>query len=526
MQGIAALPTGMAPEGASDNAPAIGSLTAGEAATLGRLLTKVSEDEIEQLRELSSDLREFSVPELRDFLGGVDYIIQSAGNYKQSVRNLIARGIVEPGDLPAEYIPTFYSILRQMLITALQEQESGAVSQNTEGMGFAKGGLVSAARKVAAAGRHGDTMLAHITPREAAALKAMGGAGTINPQTGLVEYKSFWSKVGGFLKKAAPVLLPIALNFVVPGLGAAVGGALGVSSAVGSAIVGAVGSGVGGLIAGQKPGQALLSAALGGVGSYAMASLAPGGVSGLLSGGATGAEAAEAAASGIGPGSGLEGATQAVQGAGTPDLVGTVRPDIPIPLSRADVMSGAASYPVSAGAIAADQAFQGPVAGGLGNLFSGNIADSLKNPWVAAGLAGAAGLALGSSGGKQEQAEPVITKGPTGTQLLQQQPQKYGFNIANFQGQSPGVQVVPTSSPAFTGAPYTGQLPGLYGVRFAKTGGHVNGPGTGTSDDVPAMLSDGEFVLTAKAVRGAGNGDRIQGAKKLYKLMNTLEKRA
>ena len=35
-------------------------------------------------------------------------------------------------------------------------------------------------------------------------------------------------------------------------------------------------------------------------------------------------------------------------------------------------------------------------------------------------------------------------------------------------------------------------------------GGEVRGPGTGTSDSVPARLSDGEFVLTAKAIRGAG----------------------
>ena len=38
--------------------------------------------------------------------------------------------------------------------------------------------------------------------------------------------------------------------------------------------------------------------------------------------------------------------------------------------------------------------------------------------------------------------------------------------------------------------------------------GEVQGPGTGTSDSVPAKLSDGEFVLTAKSVRGAGGGDR------------------
>jgi hypothetical protein len=40
-----------------------------------------------------------------------------------------------------------------------------------------------------------------------------------------------------------------------------------------------------------------------------------------------------------------------------------------------------------------------------------------------------------------------------------------------------------------------------------RNGGESAGPGTGTSDDVPAMLSDGEFVMTAKATRGAGAFD-------------------
>mgnify|MGYP001176272682 CR=1 FL=1 len=53
--------------------------------------------------------------------------------------------------------------------------------------------------------------------------------------------------------------------------------------------------------------------------------------------------------------------------------------------------------------------------------------------------------------------------------------------------------------------------------------GEVSGPGTGTSDSVPARLSDGEFVLTAKAVRGAGGGDRDIGAARLYDMMSELE---
>ena len=55
-------------------------------------------------------------------------------------------------------------------------------------------------------------------------------------------------------------------------------------------------------------------------------------------------------------------------------------------------------------------------------------------------------------------------------------------------------------------------------------GGEVEGPGTGTSDSVPAMLSDGEFVLTAKAVRGAGGGDRDVGAARMYDMMSELER--
>ena len=54
--------------------------------------------------------------------------------------------------------------------------------------------------------------------------------------------------------------------------------------------------------------------------------------------------------------------------------------------------------------------------------------------------------------------------------------------------------------------------------------GESAGPGTGTSDDIPAMLSDGEFVMTAQAVRNAGGGSRKEGARNMYKLMKNLEK--
>ena len=70
---------------------------------------------------------------------------------------------------------------------------------------------------------------------------------------------------------------------------------------------------------------------------------------------------------------------------------------------------------------------------------------------------------------------------------------------------------------------------------FPRKTGQISGPGTEKSDDIPAMLSDGEFVMTAKAVRGLGalNGadkddkleQRRKGAKMMYDMMDKFEKR-
>ena len=97
----------------------------------------------------------------------------------------------------------------------------------------------------------------------------------------------------------------------------------------------------------------------------------------------------------------------------------------------------------------------------------------------------------------------------------------------------------PTGPLSRTMSPYTGGIIDLIpksmnigGIATLGSGGYprrtgqINGPGTATSDSIPAMLSDGEFVMTAKAVRGAGKGNRRAGAKKMYALMHQLEKNA
>lgn len=114
---------------------------------------------------------------------------------------------------------------------------------------------------------------------------------------------------------------------------------------------------------------------------------------------------------------------------------------------------------------------------------------------------------------------------------------------------SPRYEMMPVSeapvyrAPSLTfqpeGIPQPYNVSGMYGIpaiyrakkgsspegvtRFPRKTGPINGPGTGTSDSIPAMLSDGEFVFTAKAVRNMGNGSRRKGAARMYKLMKMLE---
>jgi len=66
-------------------------------------------------------------------------------------------------------------------------------------------------------------------------------------------------------------------------------------------------------------------------------------------------------------------------------------------------------------------------------------------------------------------------------------------------------------------------------VSYPRREALVEGPGTTTSDDIPAMLSDGEFVINSKAVQGAdpsGRGNRYAGAQNLYNMMRNFEMRA
>jgi hypothetical protein len=65
---------------------------------------------------------------------------------------------------------------------------------------------------------------------------------------------------------------------------------------------------------------------------------------------------------------------------------------------------------------------------------------------------------------------------------------------------------------------------GVKELDYRDTGGFVPPIGIKErADDIPAMLSNNEFVFTANAVRNAGGGDENVGAQRMYKLMKNLE---
>jgi len=74
------------------------------------------------------------------------------------------------------------------------------------------------------------------------------------------------------------------------------------------------------------------------------------------------------------------------------------------------------------------------------------------------------------------------------------------------------------------GLPFRQNSAGVGEVDMRETGGFIPPVGVKEkADDIPAMLSNNEFVFTADAVRGMGNGDVNLGAQRMYDMMKKLE---
>ena len=194
------------------------------------------------------------VPEdLDEAIEMLEAALENPAMYAEMVQAAIADGLIDEGDAP----PEFDAVFIISILLALYGLQDRGMAQ-----GYARGGLTVAGRRLANQGQGGDSMLAHINPREAEVLRRMGGQGTVNPNTGLVEYKG--------LKKILKTVLPIALMVFAPGLGTAIGTSLGLTgttaAVVGSSIVGA---GTAAATGGDWKRGAIMGGISGGIGNVA-----------------------------------------------------------------------------------------------------------------------------------------------------------------------------------------------------------------------------------------------------------------
>ena len=201
--------------------------------------------------------------ELSEAIQMLEYVVQNPNTYQEVRMAAIQDGLIDEDMFP----PQYDEVLIISLLVVLYGMQDRLSQQ-----GYARGGLKVSGKQLAHRGQGGDRHLAHINDREAEVLRRMGGQGTVNPNTGLREYKG--------LKNILKIALPIALTFVAGPMGTALGTSLVGTTAlasyapvIGGALVGAGSSALQGLVSGQ--GLDLKNIGLGAV-SGGIGGLAPG----------------------------------------------------------------------------------------------------------------------------------------------------------------------------------------------------------------------------------------------------------
>jgi hypothetical protein len=558
---------------------------------LAGLLQSLTPESMAVLRDVQADLLDQDAEALAGLSDILDFLEANPDQYAATVAELVEDDVLEDDVLPPQYDGQVVKLMNALVKSAMQAGMSAEPGMQPQG--FAAGGLASL-------GRGGDSVMAHITPGEAYMLHSRGGSGSINPYTGRPEFflkkigkgiKKAVKGVGKVLKKAAPIILPIALNIALPGLGAIASGAIGsalgtainggglkdslkaglMGGAAGAAFAGAQGvmggegfmAGVrGGLPAGMRPAQAALAQAAQTPGTDALQSIDTGGLPGLVPEG--GSVAAQRAAEGFGPQlpGAAQGALQPIDTSALPQAIpegGTVgspqpgqstlqRFTDPVKDFYSERLSPSRGMPTPEALAARTQELTraGIPATEAYKMASQELTPSMLSRYGPLAAVGAGAAYLGGLFDQPELEYPGLIPGETGMDLYEANPELY----SGYSGGSPNqsFQAQPSPQPQYTqvGArpPVMAGIPSLTqsfqqargfaagGTTYARGGppvrarGAIRGPGTERSDDIPAWLSDGEFVITAKAVRGAGGGDPRRGAKTMYELMNRLERQA
>ena len=283
-EGIMAMPQGMGMQGeqAQQEQPNVTSADSYDAAMTALGMVNPGEDVAlkEAIRQNIGDLQLTPV-QLDVLIQVFEYVSQNPGDYKNLLQKLMEVGALDKGDMPDEYDPEFIGSMLAVLQEMRQMQGAGAqepmdlspVVQDLQPMGMASGGLADVGQYLAGKGRGGDSILAHITPEEAEMLRSRGGSGTINPATGLPEFKGgviggIVGAVKGVVKGVVNVVKDVLKSPVGRILGtialAAVLGPAGVGLSMGTA-AGLAGAGTT-LMAGGSIKEALISGAMGYIG--------------------------------------------------------------------------------------------------------------------------------------------------------------------------------------------------------------------------------------------------------------------
>lgn len=387
-------------------------------------------------------------------------------------------------------------------------------------VGYAEGGLHDEAMAVRKAGRNGDSRLVHVNDEEFAEMVAEYGEPTINPETGMPEF--FLGKLGKILKKVAP----IAISFI-PGIGPVAGAALGAG-------MGALG---GGGIKGALLGAA--TGALGAGGAGGMGAKLGSNIGGKILGQTASAAAKNALGQaviqgGLGTIGGRDPLSSALGGAFQGYLQTPRTPNAPAP---APVTTPTAAPATMAAPTGVQQDFDAalgtksrvpPVMSADGKLVAtqpnfwnkdflglGLVKNKYAVPALFAAAAAADALKPKSNTGEMTQEQffgpSFNAKSPGSFQLS---------SIAT--GERPESAAADYARRYFTGYAGGGDVGG--NGRSDRSSFAVNGPGTGRSDEIPAMLSDGEYVFDAETVALLGDGSSKAGAKKLDDLRVKVRK--
>jgi len=361
--------------------------------------------------------------------------------------------------------------------------------------------LHNLAQNMAAHGRNGDSMLMHVTPDEVQGLQSLamanGGSLSINPHTGLPE-ANFFSQAWKAIKPIAAPLAGAAL-MMIPGM----------QPLAASAIVGGVGAlGTGSLKKGL----------MAGLGAYGGAGLA-GGLS--TAGSVAGVEKAA-----------QEVAKQGLTGAAATEAMA------PAVINQTTALAGATPTFSNMGQ-GLGRLFSDPLSTtqiiGSGAQGAGTLAGAAKIGSVALPLAGMAMTPEPYKGPEQTPGmiRPAIL---TRTQIPESESPRIGsaerrhFNDVWTYPPPYKAGTIPTGATGGVVAFNEGGLGSLGG--YSDGGRLLRGPGDGVSDSIPATigdrqparLADGEFVVPARIVSEIGNGSTEAGARKLYAMMDRVQK--